>query len=150
MSLLEGLPLTGAYVNGVNAIIQTWGLGRAASPVSHILVYWISPLIGVWMGLRALKSLQSFSFMWTHHPAAPEALVDLHEDVVDASPSTTYSEESANASELVNSWKITREGLQLAAVCGSPRTFRSKSLVGNYSKVILTAIIQKICTVFQT
>ena len=76
--------------------------------------------------------------------------MDLHEDVVDASPSTTYSEESANASELVNSWKITREGLQLAAVCGSPRTFRSKSLVGNYSKVILTAIIQKICTVFQT
>ena len=116
-------------MNGVNAIIQTWGLGRAASPTSHILVYWISPLIGVWVGLWTLKSLQSLSFMWTLHPPTAVVVAGVQEDTVGASSSFAHSDESTNTSELVGSCKITSGGLQLPAVCGSPRILRSKSLV---------------------
>ncbi|BHF83899.1 hypothetical protein SprV_0902704700 [Sparganum proliferum] len=52
----NGLPLTGLYVNPANAVIQTWGLGRA-QPLPHLLVYWLSPMLGIWMAFHTCEHL---------------------------------------------------------------------------------------------
>ncbi|KAL5969023.1 hypothetical protein TSMEX_003246 [Taenia solium] len=127
-----GLPLTGAYANGVNAVIQTWGLGRASNPLHHLIVYWFSPLLGVWGGIVALKGLQNSTFMWTRHPASSVGLFDLHEASLAATISTSISssplDETTPSMHLTSPYNVAGEGLQLAAVCASPKTFRSKSL----------------------
>ncbi|KAH9279606.1 hypothetical protein ECG_07738 [Echinococcus granulosus] len=127
-----GLPLTGAYANGVNAVIQTWGLGRASNPLHHLLVYWFSPLLGVWGGIFTLKVLQNSAFMLTQHPPSSVGLFDLHEAnlaaTINTSISSSPSDETTPSVHLTSSYKISGEGLQLAAVCASPKIFRSKSL----------------------
>lgn len=47
-------------MNGVNAVIQTWGLGRASNPLYHISVYWFSPLLGLWIGMKTIEALKQF------------------------------------------------------------------------------------------
>ncbi|CAL8082551.1 unnamed protein product [Calicophoron daubneyi] len=42
------LALTGAYINPANASVQAWGVG-GVPPLTHLLVYWIGPLFGVWV-----------------------------------------------------------------------------------------------------
>ncbi|KAM3173959.1 hypothetical protein ACTXT7_011508 [Hymenolepis weldensis] len=66
-----GLPLTGAYMNGVNAVIQTWGLGRASNPLCHIIVYWFSPLLGLWVGKRTLEVVHDSFTFWKSHLQIP-------------------------------------------------------------------------------
>ncbi|KAL5105678.1 hypothetical protein TcWFU_001966 [Taenia crassiceps] len=127
-----GLPLTGAYANGVNAVIQTWGLGRASNPLYHLLVYWFSPLLGVWSGILTLKGLRNSTFMWTRHPPSSVGLFDLQEAslaaTINTSASSSPSDETSPSMHLTSPYNVAGEGLQLVAVCGSPRTFRSKSL----------------------
>ncbi|VDM17739.1 unnamed protein product [Hydatigera taeniaeformis] len=132
-----GLPLTGAYANGVNAVIQTWGLGRASNPFHHLLVYWFSPLLGVWGGILTLKGLQSSSLMWTRHPPSSVGLFDFREAslaaTINASTSSSSSDATTPLMHLTSPYNIAGEGLQLAAVCAIPKTFRSKSLTRHRS-----------------
>nr|CUU97350.1 hypothetical transcript [Hymenolepis microstoma] len=67
----SGLPLTGAYMNGVNAMIQTWGLGRASNPLHHIIVYWFSPLLGLWAAKKTLEVIHDLFKFWKCHRQMP-------------------------------------------------------------------------------
>ncbi|VDM01740.1 unnamed protein product [Schistocephalus solidus] len=66
--LFPGLPLTGLYLNPANAVIQTWGLGKA-QPLPHLLVYWLSPMMGIWIAFHTCDRL--FHYPRRGPPAFP-------------------------------------------------------------------------------
>ncbi|VDO15619.1 unnamed protein product [Rodentolepis nana] len=88
-----GLPLTGAYMNGVNAVIQTWGLGRASNPFYHITIYWFSPLLGLWAGKKTLEVIHALFKFWECRLQIPANGVLVSEIAAE------ITENSPNASE---------------------------------------------------
>ncbi|VDD81302.1 unnamed protein product [Mesocestoides corti] len=125
-----GLPLTGAYLNGVNAVVQTWGLGRARHPLVHLFVYWVSPLVGIWTGLHLVNSINLDLHLWNpllRTPLASGAVLPVEADALTTpGGETPPSHESPSTSSPVPSGS-----LQPAAASESPSIVRSRSLVSS-------------------
>uniref|UniRef100_A0A5K3EZ89 TLC domain-containing protein n=2 Tax=Mesocestoides corti TaxID=53468 RepID=A0A5K3EZ89_MESCO len=122
------LPLTGAYLNGVNAVVQTWGLGRARHPLVHLFVYWVSPLVGIWTGLHLVNSINLDLHLWNpllRTPLASGAVLPVEADALTTpGGETPPSHESPSTSSPVPSGS-----LQPAAASESPSIVRSRSLL---------------------
>lgn len=52
--VVTGVHLTGMYIHPAMATGHTWGCGDT-SGTSHILIYWIGPMIGTWISLQLQK-----------------------------------------------------------------------------------------------
>ncbi|KAM7534706.1 hypothetical protein Aperf_G00000109226 [Anoplocephala perfoliata] len=118
-----GLPLTGAYMNGVNAVIQTWGLGRASNPLYHIIVYWFSPLLGVWGGVKSVEVLRntftSFNYQSSSSIEPTSITVPVSEVPNDSTTNLPQDDANLDLPNRLRSKSLSEEYFDRSVLCDS-------------------------------